>query len=279
VTTETGALLVPSLLLYASYFLEFCLRYFAVAGGLYWLLHVAFRRRWLAYRIQTAFPPSDDVRHEIRWSMANTACTGLSAIVTYQLVERGHTSMYLGLDDRGWAYFALSVVLLLVGYDTWIYWQHRWLHTPWMFRHIHWVHHRVGNPTTFATFAQHPAETLMGNVFFVLFVICVPVHPIALAAAGAYMFFYGILGHLGYEFYPKWAPRHRFFGWFNTATYHNMHHSLLGCNYSAWFIYWDRLMGTAHPSYLEVFDAVAARRSTAPEVVRAAPPQLHQAEV
>ena len=77
------------------------------------------------------------------------------------------------------------------------------------------------------------------------------------------MFFYGTMCHLGYEFYPRWFSRHSFFGWFNTATFHNQHHSLFRCNYAAWFLYWDRLMGTAHPTYLDAFDAVTAQRRAA----------------
>jgi sterol desaturase/sphingolipid hydroxylase (fatty acid hydroxylase superfamily) len=253
----------PSLYGYASYCVGFGVRYFLLVGGLYWLLHVQLRQRALRYRIQQTFPGPAEVRHEIWWSMANTAATGLSTLLVYYLMHLGRTAMYFRAAEHGWAWFALTIVLLLVGYDTWIYWQHRWLHTRWMFRHIHWAHHRVGNPTPFATFAQHPIETLMGNAFFVLFVVVVPVHPAALATAGAYMFGYGTMCHLGYEFYPRWFARHPLLGWLNTATYHNMHHRDLRSNYGAWFVYWDRLLGTAHPGYGQAFDTVTARRSMA----------------
>jgi sterol desaturase/sphingolipid hydroxylase (fatty acid hydroxylase superfamily) len=258
---DSRALFEPSVHAYLAYCAEFCIRYFALAGGLYWVLHVGFKQRWLAYRIQQTFPGLDAIRHEIAWSMANTACTGLSTLLVYRFVHDGRTHMYFGVADYGWAYLALSAVLCIVGYDTWIYWQHRWMHTPWMFNHVHWVHHRVGNPTPFATFAQHPIETFAGNVYFVLFVVFVPVHPIAIAGAGAYMFLAGIVGHLGYEFYPRWFSGHSLCGWLITSTYHNIHHRSVRCNYGAWFICWDRLMGTDHPGYQDAFAAVAARRS------------------
>jgi sterol desaturase/sphingolipid hydroxylase (fatty acid hydroxylase superfamily) len=259
--TGAQALFEPSLYAYLGYCLEFCVRYFAFAGGLYWFFHVRFRKQWQAYRNQEAFPGSGEIRHEIAWSMANTAATGVSTLVTYAFIHQGRTSMYFGLADYGWAYLVLSAVLCVVGYDTWIYWQHRWLHTDFMFRHIHWVHHRVGNPTAFATFAQHPIETFLGNAYFILFVVFVPMHPLALAAAGAFMFVYGTICHLGYELYPRWFARHPLLGWLNTSTYHNAHHRLFRCNYAAWFLCWDRLMGTDDRGYQEAFDAVTARRS------------------
>lgn len=253
----------PTFQAYASYYLGFCVRYFALAGGLYWLLHVRFKQQWLGYRIQAAFPGAPEIRHEIIWSLANTACTGLATLLMYALIHDGHTRMYFSIAEYGWAWLALSAGLAVLGYDTWNYWQHRWLHTDFMFRHVHWVHHRVGNPTAFATFAAHPIETFIGNAFFILFVVFVPIHPLALAAAGAYLFAYGTLCHLGYEFFPRWVARHPVLGWFNNATYHNLHHSRAGCNFAGWFVHWDRLLGTGDPGYYDAFDAVPRRRAGA----------------
>jgi lathosterol oxidase len=251
----------PSFHAFASYYLGFCLRYFGLAGGIYWVLHVRLRDRSLRYRIQETFPALPEVRHEILWSLANTACTGISTVLTYALIHAGRTRMYFDVAEHGYAWLVLSAMLCVLGYDTWNYWQHRMLHTDFWFRHVHWVHHRVGNPTAFATFAAHPVETFMGNAFFLLFVVYVPIHPLALAAAGAYLFAYGTLCHVGYEFFPRWFARHPLFRWFNNATYHNIHHSSVGSNFAGWFVHWDRLLGTGDPGYLAAFDAVIAKRS------------------
>jgi sterol desaturase/sphingolipid hydroxylase (fatty acid hydroxylase superfamily) len=262
---DARALFEPTLAAYLAYVAEFCVRYFGFVGGLYWVFHVGFRRRWLAHRIQRTFPDRASIRHEIWWSMTNTATTAASTVFTYHLIQRGMTSMYFTVADWGWTYLAASAALCVLGYDTWLYWQHRLLHTRWLFQHVHWVHHRVGNPTPFATFAMHPVETFMGNVFFILFTVFVPVHPFAMAAAGAYMFAYGTICHLGYELYPRWFARAPLLRHFNNATYHNMHHSLIRCNYGNWFIFWDRLMGTDHRAYEDTWDAVMTRRTTAAE--------------
>lgn len=252
--------LQPDLAAYVRYCAGFCLRYFAIGGALFLLLHVWLRRRWLVYRIQQTFPSLREVGHEIRWSMSNTLCTGLATLLLYRLIRDGRTSLYFDIGAHGWAYFAFSVLLGIAGYDAWFYWQHRLLHTPWLFRHAHAIHHRVTNPTAFATFAHHPIETFMGNAYFLLLAIFVPMHPLALGAVGAVIFGFGIVGHLGYEFYPRGFVRHRLLGWYNTSTHHNMHHSETDCNYGLCFNYWDRLLGTNHPAYLDTFDAMKARR-------------------
>jgi len=267
---EPNQLFEPSLYGYIGYCVGFFLRYFIVAGGMYGFFHLVFKQRWAAHRVQQDFPPAKNVVYEIRWSILNTAATGVATLLIYHLIREGRTSMYFDLDARSWKYFALSVFLCIAGYDTWIYWQHRWLHTPWLFRHVHSIHHRLTNPSTFAAFAQHPIETFMGNIYFILFLVYVPIHPFALAAAGAYMFGIGILAHSGYEFYPRGFTRHPVLGWINASTHHNMHHRHVNCNYGNWFNCWDTLLGTNHPAYHDTFDAVADRRAHAWEARRQA---------
>jgi sterol desaturase/sphingolipid hydroxylase (fatty acid hydroxylase superfamily) len=258
---DARTLFEPTLQVFLGKFGEFCVRYFAIAGGLYCLLELVFRQRFLRYRIQDGFGSLGQIRHEIFWSMSNTACSALSTLLIYRLVQDGHTRMYLSVAEHGWPYLALSAVVCLLGYDTWLYWEHRFLHTDWMYEHVHAVHHRSGNPTAFASFAHHPVETFMGNLYFILFVVFVPVHPLGLAATGLYMFYTAIVGHLGYEFYPRGFARHPILRLLQTSTYHNIHHREMRCNYGAWFTLWDRLMGTARPGYADAFEAIRVRVS------------------
>jgi len=271
-------LLEPTLRAYVGYCVGFSVRYFAVGCGVYWIFHVAFRERWLPYRIQQMFPSRDEVIHGIRWSMSNMALSGVSAVVVYWLVRDGWTSMYFAVAERGWWYAGVSVALGIVGYDAWFYWYHRWLHTPWLLRRVHATHHRAANPTAFAAFAHHPIETALGNVYFVLLVIFVPMHPLALAAVGFSLFVVNIVAHMGYELYPRGFTRHRLLRWGGTSTHHNLHHRHLRYNYGIIFTFWDRLMGTNHPAYDDAFEAIKARVAVAssggPAVARPRHPRL-----
>lgn len=40
----------------------------------------------------------------------------------------------------------------------------------------------------------------------------------------------------------------------------SVHHKQLNGNYGLYFRYWDRLMGTEHPDYVEVYDTLQAKR-------------------
>lgn len=254
-----GGILEPSVSAYLGYYAGFCARYFAVMGGLFWFFHRAYRHEYLAHRIQQRFPGRHEVAHEICWSLASGAVTGVSTMCLFHLVRSGHTSMYFEVGAHGWTYLVSTVVLGVLVHDAYNYWQHRLLHTPWWFRHVHAIHHRVENPTVFASFARHPVEALMEQVFFITFLIVVPVHPLAMGAIVVFILGFGVIGHLGYEFYPRGFTRHWLWGWVNTATHHNLHHSGPGCNYGHWFNFWDRWMGTNHPEYHDTFDVVTAR--------------------
>jgi len=46
-----------------------------------------------------------------------------------------------------------------------------------------------------------------------------------------------------------------------------MHHRYTKCNYGLYFNFWDRLMGTNHKQYHEMFDEVASREKEGNEEV------------
>ena len=68
-----------------------------------------------------------------------------------------------------------------------------------------------------------------------------------------------VIGHLGYEIYPKHWTRHWLGRWQNTSTHHNMHHELVKGNYGLYFNWWDKGLGTNHERYLDRFDEITTQ--------------------
>lgn len=234
-------------------------RYLLLAGGVYWLLYVRFRRLLAARHIQAEFPSRAELWYQVRWSAVTLVATALLTVFVYRLIDGGWTRMYFDIGERGWPYFLLSILLGIIGYDTFIYWQHRILHLRWWYERIHYVHHRTSNPTPLALFTFHPVEHLMGNAYYLLLILLLPMHPLAFASVLVFFTGYAIVGHSGYELFPSGFTRHRLLGWLNTSTHHNMHHTHEGCNYGNWFNLWDSLMGTNHPDYHEIFESIQER--------------------
>jgi sterol desaturase/sphingolipid hydroxylase (fatty acid hydroxylase superfamily) len=173
-------------------------------------------------------------------------CTILSA-------RRGHTRIYFHLRDHSLFYFVASILFIILLHDTYFYWTHRLMHWKRIFRYVHRVHHLSHNPTPLAAFAFHPLEAVIEAGIMPLVAWVIPAHPLALAISGLYMILMNVMGHLGYELFPKSFVRNKWLNWQNTSTHHNMHHHYSKHNYGLYFNWWDRLMGTNHPRYREEF--------------------------
>jgi sterol desaturase/sphingolipid hydroxylase (fatty acid hydroxylase superfamily) len=63
-------------------------------------------------------------------------------------------------------------------------------------------------------------------------------------------------------FFAHRMADHRFWGNLTTTTHHDLHHNgSFNHNYGLYFTWWDRLMGTEHPCYREIFREVTSRPS------------------
>ena len=61
--------------------------------------------------------------------------------------------------ELGW--IVLELALLLVWNEAHFYLVHRVLHTKWLYKHVHAVHHRSTVPSPLSTYAMHPIEALL----------------------------------------------------------------------------------------------------------------------
>ena len=199
------------------------------------------------FKIQPRTPRARQIQHELRYSSA-TACifAGLGVVV-YWLFTRGYTTLYTDVHAHGWTYFGFSFLAVLVFHDAYFYWTHRLLHTRWLFRHVHAVHHRSTNPTPWAAYCFHPVEAILEGLVVFPIILVFPVHLYVLAAFLGLVLTANVIGHLGYEFVPA-AVRTGFPGrYFTSSTHHNLHHQLFTKNYGYYFSHWDNWLRTAQP--------------------------------
>jgi hypothetical protein len=87
----------------------------------------------------------------------------------------------------------------------------------------------------------------------------VVVHPTAFAIFMIWQISFNVLGHCGYELYPSWFLRSPLGLLLNTTTHHAQHHETNRANFSLYFNFWDRLMGTNHQRYKERFEDVVGK--------------------
>ncbi len=243
------------------------IRYLLFAGAAWLLFYRIYKSQWLHKKIQERFPKPKAVLTEIKYSFLSLVIFSFTGIGVYWATEMGWTQVYPEAGQYGWLYYGVSIILCIVLHDTYFYWTHRLMHVKWIFPYVHKVHHYSHNPSPWAAFSFHPLEAIIEAGILPLIVLIMPVHISALLIFLLYMTAMNVMGHLGFELFPKGFVRHWLGGWYNTSTHHNMHHRFTKCNYGLYFNLWDRVMGTNHAKYHETFENVASKeREKAAEV-------------
>jgi lathosterol oxidase len=235
------------------------LRYAIPASLVFLLIYKWKRKAWFARKIQQKFPETAQLRHEIAYSALTSFIFGGMAIGIFILRKLGCGELYFEIEEYGWGYYIFTVFFMIVAHDTYFYWVHRLMHHPKLFRYFHLVHHQSTNPTPYTSFSFHPLESVLEFAIIPILTLVIPVHASAFFLFTLWSIFFNVLGHTGYEISPSGFTRHRFFKWLNTPTHHNMHHRYSHYNYSLYFNFWDRVMGTNHPEYDRQFEEVVGR--------------------
>lgn len=224
-------------------------RYTLFAGTALALV-TAFRRRLAPRRIQRAPFTAAQFRREFAYSMLSV---GIFASVIAASRTLGLSKIYLDPAAHGWVWLALSLPIAVLIHDTYFYWTHRFMHLPGVFERVHKVHHLSTNPSPLSALAFHPLEAVIEAGAVVVVTALIPLHLGVVALWGVYTLATNVMGHLGYELLPAGLQRHPLFGWLNTATSHNQHHRTFTANFGLHTLIWDRLMGTLHPRYADVY--------------------------
>lgn len=166
-------------------------------------------------------------------------------------------NMYLQLGPWDVIYVPFVTLVVLILDDTYFYWTHRLMHHPMLFERVHRVHHESVDPTPFTAFSFHPLEAIVlgiGGLSILPAVLLLPWHPIAVIAAGTFSTLFNVIGHLGYEIYPRGWTRFPILRWKTPGYHHYMHHQRVQGNYGLYFRWWDRLCGTEFKDFESRYD-------------------------
>lgn len=235
------------------------LRYAIIAGIATALFYGILKRKKFHLKIQQKFPKMSKVWEEVKHSSVTALIFGFLAVVINWMTDMGWTQVYTDFSEYGVFYALFSFVVLVFVHDAYFYWMHYSMHKVKPLMKFHAIHHRSHNPTPWAAMAFHPIEAVAEFAIFPFIVMILPVHPVVLIIFGLFSFIFNVIGHLGFEVFPKGTTRHPIGRWLNTSTHHNMHHKNGNGNFGLYFNIWDTIMGTNHKNYLAKFDEVVNR--------------------
>lgn len=228
------------------------IRYFFISGSAYLLFYVFMRSKWAHKKIQSKFPNAKQIIREIKNSMLSIFIFAFVGIVVFTLNKLGFTKIYLDVNKYGWMYFSFSVVLLLIIHDAYFYWTHKALHSRHLIK-FHVTHHLSNNTTPFSSFSFHPIEAIT-QAGFLIIVFFIPLNIFAISLMMLWQMVFNVIGHLGYEIFPKKFHKTFIGKQFNTVTHHNMHHQYTNHNFGLYFSFWDKLMKTNHKEYEQQYN-------------------------
>lgn len=214
--------------------------------GTMFLLFWVWRPQWTA-RFRIPQPIERPIRP---WREIPLTILGLSVyLIPLSLIgvvqkQFGYSAMYLNIEDRGLAYFVLSIFLFAALIDTSFYWVHRWMHGRTLMRKNHLVHHASYNINPLTSYSTDWAEALTTMLPFMVAIFVIPWHPLALLIFSLYGIFNAGYLHLGYDFAYERRRKNPILKWHNTSTHHAAHHHHFDGNYGLYFTFWDKVMGT-----------------------------------
>ena len=177
---------------------------------------------------------------EIRWAFLSTLVFVALACASWWLYQRGFTLVYEEVDRYPIWYLIISPALLLVLYETYYYWLHRWMHLPKVFRIVHRVHHESRQPTVFTSFAFHPFEAFLQLAFFPIIILLIPFHYVTLFICFTIMSVSAVINHSGVEIYRSRILLDHII----SSTHHDKHHTYFSHNFGLYFTWWDKWMKT-----------------------------------
>ncbi len=216
-----------------------------ITGGLHWYFYM---RKGQGTTLK--FDKRPQAKNNKLWSFSNqvhdnmfwTLGSGMAQLTAFQavtmwLMANGYAPTISFASNPVW--FILALILIPIWSAFHFYWAHRSLHVPFVYKHVHALHHRNVNIGPWSGNSMHPIEHFL---YFTTLCIhwVVASHPIHLIFHVIYQGPGASMTHTGYEDLLVKDKRRLALGTF----YHQLHHRYYECNYGNQEMPWDRWFGT-----------------------------------
>ncbi|KAG7095139.1 hypothetical protein E1B28_005920 [Marasmius oreades] len=177
----------------------------------------------------------NQVKLEIQTSLKAFPVMTLLTLPFFQAEVMGVSKLYDRVDSYGWTYFILSIPMFLLFTDFCIYWIHRWLHIPIIYKTLHKPHHKWIIPTPFASHAFHPIDGWAQSVPYHAFIFLFPMHRVLYLVLFVAVNFWSIFIHDS-----DMITGHPLEKIINGPAHHTLHHIYFTVNYGQYFTWADR---------------------------------------
>lgn len=166
----------------------------------------------------------------------------------FLLELHGYSKLYMDVNEAtgGWTAILYQFPVFIMFTDCGIYFIHRWLHWPVVYKRLHKPHHKWIVCTPFASHAFHPVDGYFQSLPYHWFPFIFPLHKISYLFLFTFVNFWTVMIHDGE--YMSNDPI------VNGAACHTIHHLYFNYNYGQFTTLWDRLGGSYREPERELFD-------------------------
>jgi lathosterol oxidase len=188
----------------------------------------------------------NQIRQEIRQTNMSLPIMAIFTVPFFMLEVRGYSKIYdTTVEGPGLWYNCLQFPIFIAFTDFFIYWIHRGLHHPLVYKRLHKPHHKWIMPTPYASHAFHPVDGYLQGVPYHVFPFLFPLQKFAYVFLFVFINIWTVLIHDGE--YVADSPI------INGAACHTMHHLYFNYNYGQFTTLWDRLGGSYRKPNDELF--------------------------
>ncbi len=209
---------------------------------------------WIIKKSKKIIPDRrNNTVYEIKYTLTSFIIFFTVVFCYFSALEKG--IIHFDFNFHIWS--GILWIFFIILHDAYFYAIHRFLHTKFMMKHVHRVHHKSNPSNVWSSYSFHPIEAIFyAGVSSIIFILDVNIY--ALLFAIFYNDFFTILGHCGYELFGSRIKNTWFHKYCATTTYHDVHHSYNNGNIWLYFIYLDLLFETKSKDTEIVFDKVSS---------------------
>lgn len=150
------------------------------------------------------------------------------------------SGMHAGALPALWVIVAQLLFFIYLD-DFLYYWMHRAMHTRWLLKHVHGIHHRVLAPWAITGNYMHPLEYVLTGTLMLLGPALLGSHVVVFWIWVVFRQWEAAEGHCGYAF--PWSPTH-WLPFSHGALHHDFHHARVRGNFGGFLPLWDKIFDT-----------------------------------
>lgn len=213
--------------------------FFLGGGAVHWWFHGRLRERESEWKHQPGrFQSRRDMLAKLPLVLLNGLIIQLATGLGIWAMCEGHTRAFWGLEEHGTFYAVLSTLAMFLWYHVALYYVHRAMHHPQLFRRFHHIHHEHKAPMFLDALYEHPVEALWGA-----FVLTAPLYLFPIYAWSYFLFIavvgvHEILDHAGINLNVPLLSK---------SSAHDEHHRRSSCYYGQLLPFLDRIHGCELP--------------------------------